>query len=400
VHPSEIQAIMQCAISGETPEEPVVSVKSGHVFEKRLILNYLESGNGRCPVTDEPLTLDDLIPLKANKIVKPRPTTATSIPSMLALFQNEWDSLMLETYSLKEQLENIRQELSEALYQHDAACRVIARLMKERDEARSALEHFKATNKVSGQTPAPRSGGDSMEVEAGLTEEMKNRIKAKAQELSKERKSRKIPEELATADGLAKYTMISTNNTHKAKEPGITCIDVHPGGPNKVLTGGIDKQVILFNRGTGKIAASMSDHSEEVTDVMFHPSQDIYFSTSKDKTAKVWRDSDNDISVAHTVQVHNDDVVGCSLHATGDFWITASADQHWAFHDLATSSTLAQIDAGSACHSIHFHPDGLLVGTGQSTGQLKIWDIKVLKNVANFDTPGGQVNALEFSENG
>ncbi|KAK4220496.1 hypothetical protein QBC38DRAFT_505691 [Podospora fimiseda] len=37
---------MLCALCGEVPEEPVVSRKTGAVFEKRLILKYIEENGG------------------------------------------------------------------------------------------------------------------------------------------------------------------------------------------------------------------------------------------------------------------------------------------------------------------------------------------------------------------
>lgn len=66
--------------------------------------------------------------------------------------------MALETYNLREQLARTREELATALYQHDAAVRVIARLTKERDEARDALS--KVT--VSGSAA---SNGDAMAVD-------------------------------------------------------------------------------------------------------------------------------------------------------------------------------------------------------------------------------------------
>ena len=79
------------------------------------------------------------IAFSANRAIRPRNVATASIPGLLATFQNEWDEVMLEVFTLKQHLDSTRKELSQALYQHDAACRVIARLLRERDEARAML---------------------------------------------------------------------------------------------------------------------------------------------------------------------------------------------------------------------------------------------------------------------
>jgi pre-mRNA-processing factor 19 len=123
-------------------------------------------------VTGDELEITDLIDLKSSRIIAPRPPTLTSIPSLLSTFQNEWDALALESFTTRQQLHQSRQELATALYQHDAAIRVIARLTKERDEARDAL------SKVTINAGSA-SNGDAMQVDSqGLPEELVAKVDA------------------------------------------------------------------------------------------------------------------------------------------------------------------------------------------------------------------------------
>ncbi len=90
-------AKMYCAISGEIPQQPVVSRKTGHLFERRLIEKALQASENRCPVTGEELKPEDLLPVACDLAQRPRPLSATSLPAMLAMFQNEWDDLVVLT---------------------------------------------------------------------------------------------------------------------------------------------------------------------------------------------------------------------------------------------------------------------------------------------------------------
>jgi pre-mRNA-processing factor 19 len=143
----------------------------GNVYEKRLIEVYITE-NHKDPVNGEELEITDLIDLKSSRIVAPRPPTLTSIPSLLSTFQNEWDALALESFNMRQQLQQTRQELATALYQHDAAVRVIARLTRERDEARDALS--KVTISAGGV-----SNGDAMQIDSqGLPEDLAAKVDA------------------------------------------------------------------------------------------------------------------------------------------------------------------------------------------------------------------------------
>jgi len=390
---------MNCSISGEVAEEPVVS-KYGDLYEKRVILKLLASNGNTCPHTKQPLAPEDLIPVKTAKAVRPRPTAATSIPGVLQLLQNEWDAVMLETFQLKQQLDNVRQDLAHALYQHDAACRVIARLIKERDDARAQLAAApKHAEQASTQAMDAEPTSQPPPSQGRLDEDIR-KIVAKAQELSSERKKRALPASLSTAEEIAAYTVLSTNNIHKASEPGVLAVDIHPN-QELLATGGADSVVTLFSRNNKKIAQSFKEHQKKITDVTFHPynTEDVLvFSSSADHTAKLWKQGQEES--LYTLRTHKAEVVGVAVHPTGDYFLTASADATWAFNEVQSGKTVAQVTSDKPLSAVSIHPDGVILGTGSSDSVVKVWDLKTQKNVASFEGHQGAVVDIAFSENG
>lgn len=131
---------MLCSISQKVPDEPVLSPSSGCIFEKRLIHKYI-SEYGEDPVSKEPLEKDQLIEIKQyDKGIKRKDPDETSIPELLDQLRNEWDASVLDSFEIKRQLTTTRQELSHALYQLEAAYRVIEKLKKQVDRLEKATE--------------------------------------------------------------------------------------------------------------------------------------------------------------------------------------------------------------------------------------------------------------------
>ncbi len=136
---------------------------------------------------------------------------------------------------------------------------------------------------------------------------------------------------------------------------------------------------------------------------------------SADSTIRIWS-----VPVAQQVQflkVHDSSITGISLHPLGDYLLSCSTDEHWAFSDIKTGKMLIKVSSAASApagsgegeniggHSIgltcaKFHPDGLIFGTGTSDSVIKIWDLKSKTNLANFPGHTGPITCLSFSENG
>ncbi|GAP88916.1 putative cell cycle control protein [Rosellinia necatrix] len=370
---------MLCAISGEAPQEPVVSKLSGSVFEKRLIEKYIEE-NGKDPVSGEDLALDDLLPVKSARVVRPRPPTLTSIPALLSTFQNEWDALALETYNLTEQLTRTREELATALYQHDAAVRVIARLTRERDEARDAL------SRISISAGAP-SGGDAMAVDSeGLSAEMVAKVDETQARLSKSRKKRPVPEGWTTPDDIATFAVEASNPLPVSHVTTLTS----EGGYSAV--GGLEGEVAVYSVEADKLERSFTV-GEPITDSIWEGSK-VFFSTANG-SVKVFEAGNEIASFAD----HAGPATGLAIHPSKAILASVGVDKSFVFYDLENLQQATRVYTNAALTACAFHPDGHLFATGTDAGEIKLFMTSTGEEAAAFSL-GAPIQAIVFSENG
>lgn len=402
--------MLKCVITGEIPEVPVISKKSGHIFERSLIEKIIRS-EGKCPVTNEPLTLDDIVAVQSpEKIVQARAPSDTSIVNLLKIFQNEWDALMLESFKLKKHLHSVRQELSHALYQHDAACRVIARVVKERDQARAELANTQQSMSIAIQG----SQRSAMDVdEGGLDEVTISRIKTKSEQLSALRKSnKKVPEKLSRSV-IAKWGSHTVKSYHQVGNAGVVSVAIDPKSQSlrpRIFTGGVDcsLNILLYDLTTGAVVKeeSLKSHKKKIMDILYTVvgNQQVLVSTAVDGM-NLWRRHKDEVWKVTTIAPNGDWNTVLDIHPIGDIFVAGSYKGHVRVYKI-NGALMCETSFGvreEPIRACKVHPDGALLAAAAGK-ELMIWHIgpsSELQRVGEVQFKhDGNITSISFSNNG
>ena len=400
-------------------------------------------------ITDSSLPLDEsqLIDLQTsnnNNILPPKPTTSNSIPSILNTLSSEYDSLVLELYDTRKALEETRKELSVALYQNDAAVRVIARVVLERDLARRQIADM-AVN-VSSST-----GGDSKNVgnkrkrggevdssnvnvveedtdvkmaedaveaaergEGGvpnhIPEGHSTQLQTKWSQLFKSRKGKtKAGPNHASLETISTFQPTS-KKYHKTTNKGIASLvapvfstsgDSETKDEVIVSTGTSDKQLIWYNSTKHQIHHSVTLKKPLLDIRCLSTYENVTAAVTNDYILHVYTDgSSGGMQDAATLVLDNQDaIVGLCVHPTCEhvFVSTESGNIH-IIHlkssdggeiSLEIVATLNGFDTsndnGVKCTCIGLHPDGLILALGRNDGKVSIWDLKTEKLASTLE---------------
>lgn len=438
---------MFCCIGGHIPKEPVINRRNGALYEKALIEKYLAQNGPRCPVTGEPLTRDDLIAVHGgaanaapgiarmaavdSSSSSAAASGASSVPGLLSMLQVEWEALTLEQFSLRQQLASAQQELSLALYKHDAACRVIANLVKERDAAilqlrsggggsnstgavaASALQHggaatAAAANSSSLQQTDRDAAQRLIEQAGGVPSRIADEFEVNSERLKATRRNRDVPPGTASVENIR--TAVEQKDVQPPHSGGVSSLAVvDQNGSRRIFTGGVDGKAVCYDLDRNVTHSTMMGHTKQITRVW--AAADTCITASADGTARIWR-SDVGSFVSRATLRHANGINDFVVMPMGgssplQYGLTAGVDGCLRLHNLETGIAVADGGANRGSGSsgglsaVAMHPYGLLAGTCAGP-TLHLWDVRTMEvdTSISLDHNSGNATSLHFHADG
>ena len=372
--------MLKCTLTGQTPINPVLTPR-GIVYEKNSIEEYLKTSN-TCPFDNLPLNISELIPIQiSTSNIHPSIIRANSFQDLLTSLQTEWNITQEELFQLKKKLAQCQKELALALYEKEAAKRVIARLISEKNlninekiiippnQEKINLSNFllkTAKTLLNSRKPTLNS---SIELSKSIFEAFKSF------------KTKKINSFL--------------NNSIK-----FTAIDKFPN--SDVLIGTSDGIILIFNINELKIKYQIQVFNNSIISILSTLNHEKFLTACIDGNISIYNFENLDIPEI-TLNT-NKEIISAIWHPSYLYIYIFFKNGSW---NLIDSKTLLPLD-GYNFDDHYFsysdmHPDGNLLATSLlNTGKLLLWNVssndKLIKD-SNFEL-NGIINLISMSPSG
>ena len=185
---------------------------------------------------------------------------------------------------------------------------------------------------------------------------------------------------------------------------GITCGAVSPDG-KMLATGSWDKTIRLWEIESGKEAATLLGHEADIRWLAFSPDGKLLASAGGDKVVRLW----DVIAQKELRTLPAQDRPVNSVAVSPDGSMLATATGNWKkpeefgevkLWDLATGKELQTLpDYFSGYCGVSFSPDGKVLAFGDAHGWVRLWDVAKRSLIGRMKSPMG-VYSLTFIREG
>lgn len=314
---------------------------------------------------------------------------------------------------MKQHVQKLRRELSHALYQKDASCRVIARLIQERDEARRALGELESERAATSGVATIKTQAPGQNVQAPpatiLSEVLLEQIGNKTKELNTERKQRAKKNGFLEYCDSVKISQLQRNIDLKVHNQAVLGVAEENFTANYIFTIGKDKELHAFNKPTHKIEGSLTLSSKPREVLVWNSGLakdkevDLIVCLESKSFVHVRYDQDSRKFEQLHKQQFADAPHSLSVHPIGFLLIGLRGSTGWFVFDLNQNKTLYESGVDFPLRdlvSLSVHPDGHLLSFGTTQGKVHFWSLIDNEEISLFDTKYVTPNILSFCENG